>query len=214
MNTRRKGCYRDKAILEAIEDRKALDTDQITALLFKDIAQARRKAQERLLKLYKGGRVKRCRTALTEPYCYYTDRKHGRLEHLLALNWVYVWLINGLKAWEQIHCFSYEVNYKILQSDAFVGIRNTVTGKFKFYFVELDRSSNDFDKVSKYNQLYRDGGHGGQWWVKLSERFPGVLVVTTTVKRAAHIGQRIKNENTAGLEFKVMLLSEIKEGLI
>ena len=214
MNTRQKGCYRDRAILEAIDERKALDTDQISALLFKDITHSRRKAQERLLKLYKGGRVKRCRTALTEPYCYYLDRKHGRLEHLLALNWVYVWFMAGLKAWEQIHCFSYEANYKILQADAFAGIRNTITGKFKFYFVELDRSNNDFDKVRKYNQLYKVGGYAGQWWVKLSGRFPLVLVVTTSVKRAAHIQQRVKNENPAGLEFKVMLLDEIKEGLL
>jgi len=214
MNMRQKGCLRDKAVLEAIETRKALNTDQIAALLFKDVTHSRRKAQERLLKLFKGGRVKRCRTALTEPYCYFTGKKNGRLEHLLALNWVYVWFTVGLKAWELVHCFSYEANYKILQADAFAGIRNTVTGKFKFYFVELDRSSNDFDKVLKYNQLYHDGGHGGQWWVKLSERFPVVLVVTTTAKRAAHIQQRVKNENAAGLEFKVILLDKIKEGLL
>ena len=191
MNTRQKGCYRDKAILEAIEGRKALDTDQITALLFKDIAQGRRKAQERLLKLYKGGRVKRCRVALTEPFCYFAGKKNGRLEHLLALNWVYVWFMAGLKAWEQIHCFSYESNYKLLQADAFAGIKNTVTGKFRFYFVELDRSQNDFDKVRKYNQLYKDGGYTGRWWSELTDRFPAVLVVTTSIKRAAHIRQRV-----------------------
>ncbi|ACV64433.1 hypothetical protein Dtox_3725 [Desulfofarcimen acetoxidans DSM 771] len=214
MNTRQKGYYRDKAILEAIESRKALDTDQITALLFKDLAAGRRKAQERLFKLYKSGRVKRCRVALTEPYCYFTGKKNGRLEHLLALNWVYVWFMAGLKAWEQIHCFSYEANYKLLQADAFAGIRNTVTGKFKFNFVELDRSQNDFDKVRKYNRLYQDEGYAGRWWAKLTDRFPTILVTTTSTKRAVHIRQRIENENTAGLEFKLMLLSDIKEGLL
>ena len=214
MNTRQKGCYRDKAILEAIETRKALDTDQVAALLFRDMKHGRRKAQERLLKLFKGGRVKRCRTALTEPYCYFTGKKNGRLEHLLALNWVYVWFMAGLKAWEQIHCFSYEANYKLLQADAFVGIKNTVTGKFKFYFVELDRSQNDFDKVRKYNQLYQDGGYTDRWWAGLTDRFPAVLVVTTSAKRAVGIQERVKKENPAGLEFKVMLLSEIKEGLL
>ena len=214
MNTRQKGCYRDKAILEAIEVRKALNTDQITALLFRDIAQGRRKAQERLLKLYKGGRVKRCRTALTEPFCYFVGKKNGRLEHLLALNWVYVWFTAGLKAWEQMHCFSYEANYKLLQTDAFAAVKNTVTGKFRFYFVELDRSQNDFDKVRKYNQLYQDDGYTGRWWSELTDRFPTVLVVTNSTKRAAHIRQRVEKENTSGLEFKVMLLDEIKEGLI
>ena len=167
-----------------------------------------------ILFVYKGGRVKRCRVALTEPYCYFAGKKNGRLEHLLALNWVYVWFMAGLKAWEQIHCFSYESNYKLLQADAFACIRNTVTGKFKFYFVELDRSQNDFDKVKKYNQLYQDGGYTGRWWSGLTDRFPAVLVVTTSTKRAASIQERVKKENTAGLEFKVMLLSEIKEGLL
>ncbi|ACV64365.1 hypothetical protein Dtox_3655 [Desulfofarcimen acetoxidans DSM 771] len=49
---------------------------------------------------------------------------------------------------------------------------------------------------------------------ELANQFPPVLVVTTSTKRAAHIQQRVKNENTAGLEFKVMLLNEIKEGLL
>lgn len=140
--------------------------------------------------------------------------RHGRLEHLLSLNWVYVWLSAGLKPWEQIHCFEYEVNFKILQADALCAIKNTVTGKFKFFFVELDRSSNDFDKVLKYNELYGSEGYAGHWWAELANRFPPILIVTTSTRRAAHIRERIKKENTNGLEFRVMLIDEIKEGLI
>lgn len=214
MNTRQKGSRRDKEILLEIERRQALNTDQIAALFFSGISHGHRKARERLLKLYKGRRVKRCRVALTEPYAYYIDRKHGRLEHLLALNWVYVWFTSGLKPWEQVHCFSYESNFGLLQADAFVAIKNNVTGHFKFCLVELDRSANDFDKVRKYNQLYQSEDYAGQWWAELADRFPPVLVVTTSPRRAAHIRERIEKENTNGLEFKVCLLEEISSPIL
>ncbi|HBC95084.1 MAG TPA: hypothetical protein DCZ10_19880 [Pelotomaculum sp.] len=80
-----------------IERRRALNTDQVRALFFKELKSGRTKAQEKLLKLSQRGRVKRCRIALTEPYCYYIGPRHGRLEHLLDLNWVYVWFMAGLK---------------------------------------------------------------------------------------------------------------------
>lgn len=212
LTTNQKGYLRDKQILQLIENCQALNTDQIRNLVFKNCSHGARKARERLLKLYKSRRVKRCRYSLTEPYCYFVGRKHGRLEHLLELNWVYVWLVNGLKSWEQIQCFSHEYNLGILQADAFAGIRNTVTGKIKFYFVEMDRSDNDFDKVEKYNRWYESDGYAGQWWTDLADRFPVILVVTTTASRRARIMERIKRENTRGLEFKVLLLSEIEEG--
>lgn len=214
LTTRQKGCLRDREILLEIERRQALNTEQVRSLFFKDLKSGRTKAQERLLKLYQGGRVKRCRVSLTEPYCYYTGPRHGRLEHLLDLNWVYVWFTAGLKAWEQVHCFNYEPPLGILQPDAFCGIRNSVTGRCKFWFVELDRSANDFDKVEKYNQYYGTEAYIGQWWRKLADRFPTILVVTTTARRATNILKRIKDENEHGLNFKVMLLNEIKEGLL
>lgn len=209
-----KGSQRDRQILNLIEQCQALNTDQITALIFEG---SDRKARERLLKLYKRKRVNRCRYSLTEPYCYYTGKKHGRLEHLLDLNWVYVWLVGGLKSWEQIVSFDYEVPCKsnqerILQTDAFCGIKNAITGRHRFYYIELDRSYNDFDKVIKYNQYYESEGYTGQWWADLADRFPAVLVVTTTARRAARIQERIKKENSSNLDFKVMLLSEIKGG--
>lgn len=185
----------------------------MTALFFHGMVHGRRKAQERLLKLYQAGRVKRCRVSPTEPFCYYAGRRHGRLEHLLALNWVYVWFTAGLKPWERVHCFNYETNFKTLQADAFCSVKNTVTGRFKFFFVELDRSANDFDKIRKYNALYNAGGYAGEWWAELADRFPAILVVTITASRAAHIRERVDKENVHGLEFRVMLLDEIRGGI-
>lgn len=51
----------------------------------------------------------------------------------------------------------------------------------------MNRATNTFDKVEKYNQLYQSGGYSGHWWVDLTERFPPVLVATTTVQRAGAI---------------------------
>ena len=157
-NARGYGSRRDKEILAAIEARQALTTEQVQALFFREVRHGDRKARERLLKLYEGGRVKRCRVALTEPYCYYTGARHGRLEHLLALNWVFVWLSLGLKTWEQMHCFNYEVDFGVLQADALATVRNTVTGRFRVCLVEMGRGTDGVDKVVRYNRLYGKEG--------------------------------------------------------
>ncbi|MDO7786109.1 replication-relaxation family protein [Desulforamulus aquiferis] len=205
-----KGFHRDREILLAIEKLQALTTDQVTALFFEGSESSQRKARERLLKLYQMKKIKRCRYSLNEPYCYYLGRKHGRLEHLIELNWVYVWLTNNLRSWEQFYCFKHEYNLGVLQADALAGIRNTVTGKTKFSFVELDRSDNDFDKVEKYNRLYESDGYTRQWWSELADRFPNILVVTTTERRRAKILERVKQDNVNGLEFTIILNDEIK----
>ncbi|GAB6178961.1 hypothetical protein JCM14036_02800 [Desulfotomaculum defluvii] len=204
-----KGYHRDRRILQQIEKLKALTTDQIFALNFEG-ENGQRKARERLLKLYQRKQVKRCRYSLNDPYCYYVGRKHGRLEHLLDLNWVYVWLVKKLKSWDVLEHFYHEFPLKILQPDALAGITNTITKKTNFTFVELDRSDNDFDKVVKYNRWYESDGYTSQWWSELADRFPTILVVTTSARRRAQILERIEKENTNGLEFKVMLLEEVK----
>lgn len=205
-----KGFHRDREILSTVEKLKALTTNQVAALIFRNMATGQRKAQERLLRLYQTKQVKRCRYLLNEPYCYYVGRKHGRLEHLIELNWVYVWMVRNLKSWERLERFQHEYPLQELQPDALAVIKNTVTGRLKFTFVELDRSDNDFDKVTKYNRFYESGSYTAHWWAELADRFPAVLVITTTASRKVRIQERINQENVNGLEFKVMLLSEIK----
>lgn len=211
LNPRDFGSQRDKAILAEIEARQALNTDQVQALFFRDMKGGDRKARERLLKLYERKRVKRCQVALTEPYCYYTGNRHGRLEHLLDLNWVYVWLRLGLKTWEELHCFEYEQDFGILQSDALAVIKNTVTGRLRVWLVEMDRGTDGFDKVERYNRLYSTEGYTDTWWAPLVDRFPLVQIVTTSAKRAAKIrGYHIRRENKNGLEFGVRLLEDLR----
>ncbi|GAB6180975.1 hypothetical protein JCM14036_22940 [Desulfotomaculum defluvii] len=196
-------------MVRAVEEYRALDTEQIRVLFFNSMTYGRRKAQERLLKLYQRKRLQR--EKVDGIYTYYPDRPPGLIKHLLALNWVRIWLAMTCKSWERLESFTYEQDYGILRTDGFVAIKNTVTCKHRFMFIELDRSCNTFDKVEKYNQLFESGYYGRWWWVKLTDCFPAILVVTTSPTRAVHINQLIKERNNADLNFKVFLLDGIKK---
>ncbi|MEW8957832.1 MAG: replication-relaxation family protein [Moorella sp. (in: firmicutes)] len=212
MNNVQKSCYRDNRIVGLVEYCRALNTEQITALIFRDMKAGQRKAQQRLKRLYETKRLKRCRLAPDAPYCYYLDKRNGRIEHLIALNWVYTWLMVTMPSWETPLCWQYEQDYKILQTDAFFGARNHVTNKARFLFVELDRDNNPWDKIAKYNRLYETEGYRGSWWVEYTDKFPAVLCVTESENRMARIKALIEKENVNGLRFEVKLLdSLIKE---
>jgi hypothetical protein len=207
-----KGYHRDKEILGLIERLQALDTEQVRALLFSSMTQGRRKAQERLKALYDRGRLNRWRPGPESPYMYFVGKKHGRIEHLIALNWVYVWMVKSVKSWEEIYRWDYEQDYGALQADAFCVVRNMVTGKLRMWFVELDRaeSGNLFDKVRKYCDLYESERYAGWWWVDLADRFPGILTVTTAAGREKIIRGLVEKENRAGLQFEIYLLENLK----
>lgn len=208
-----KGYQRDKEVLRGIEDWKAMNSQQ-AGLMFFPIKCYQRKAQQRLLKLFKSGLVKRC--IGDDGYLYYLDKKPGQEKHLEALNWVRVWLNKKRKTWERVHYFQYEQKYGILQCDAFVAIKNTWEGQERYYFdfIELDRThSNAFDKVVKYNKLFEEQNKycSERWWFKLAKEFPTILIVTTTKQRKEKILQHIKEENVNNLKFDVRLLDDIKK---
>lgn len=212
MNQREKGYHRDNAILHAVESRRSLDTDQVRAIIFPGMAYGRRKAQERLLKLYKRHRLDRDRVG--EVYAYYRDSRPGALAHLIGVNWVRLWLELKMKSWEALHSFQYEVDFGILRADALATVKNTVTRKYRFWLIEMDRGTNSFDKVEKYCKLFETGGYSGHWWVDLTERFPPILVATTTPGRAEAIRELRRKQNSTGLEFKVVLLEQIKKEVL
>ena len=205
-----KGLSRDKKIVQAVEEWTVLDADQIRCMFFSGMAYGKRKTQERLLSLYRAERLQRGRQG-DKPYYYYLGDKPGMVKHQLAVNWVRLWLQTSLPSWEKIHSWSYEQDYKTLRCDSFVSIKNTMTGKFRFMFIELDRGTNAFDKIEKYNKLYESGKYDTWWWVKLTERFPAIQVVTVSPARYRLIQGKIEAENKSGLEFKVSLLDEIRE---
>lgn len=202
--------HRDKRILQAIEEYAALTTEQVQVLYFHNMQYGQRKAQERLLKMHRAGKINRSRFA-ESPYHYYVGERPGMIKHLLATNWTRIWLQNTLPSWERLHSWSYEQDYRVLRCDGFAAIKNSMTGKFRFVFVELDRGTNAFDKVIKYNKLYESDKFSHWWWVSLTERFPAILVVTVSETRKRLIESEIEGHNSAGLEFEVRLLDDLRE---
>lgn len=166
-------------------------------------------AQRRLKYLYDTDKIKRGKVFYNEPYYYYMEKKPKQIEHLLGLNWVYVWLKKGLKSWEEIHSFEYEVDFGVLRCDAFVAIKNTVTGTFRFIFVEMDiaDSDNRFTKIEQYNSLYANDLCEDCWWYGLAESFPRVLLVTTSARKERAIQGQIEGQE---LVYEVRLLEDIR----
>jgi len=211
INQRQKGSRRDKLILEAIQERQVLDADQVRAIFFR-MEYGQRKAQERLQKLFAAGKVNRDESV--KPFVYYDGERPAQLAHRLGVNWARIWIEQSCSSWEKLHSFSYEQDHGQLRADGFVAVKNTVSGSIRFLFLELDRGTNVFDKVGKYCRLYESGKYASWWWVELTERFPPVLIVTTSPARKERILELIKKENSSGLEFRVRLLEEIKKEVL
>lgn len=209
------GLQRDRLILRKVEAMKALTRDQIQALFFSEMGtvNGRRKSQERLLKLYEKKRLKRVRLSIDTPYIYYSNKKPGLLEHLLAVNWVYIWQTRNLKGnWEKLFHWSYEnvhqTTTSVFRDDAFCGIYNNYTKKYRFQFIELDLLDNEFDKAHKYVDYYTERKYKGEWWPKLADgQFPSILIVTEN--SPIHILAKIKEQNNTDLVFQVKTLESI-----
>lgn len=209
INSHRVGRLRDSAILQAIDEQQVLDTEQLRLMFFRGMANGQRLAQRRLAALCAKGRLKRARESFDQPYYYYRERKSNQAAHRIGVNWARLWLTLGMRSWETLQQFDYEQDYGVLRTDGFATVRNKVTGKHRFCFIEFDNhlSGNAFDKVQKYNTLYER--QPVVWWADFADRFPAIMVVTTG--RAKHIREKVATENTNGLEFRVYDLAQIKE---
>lgn len=210
VNPKRLGYYRDRKILQAIYDYRALNTEHVHALLFNNMIYGQRKAQERLLKLTRQGKLNRSRAG-EDPYIYYSGDRPGMLDHLIGINWIRIWLQQNLSSWETLHSWSYEQDYKVLRADGFAAVKNSATGKFKFTFVEMDRGTNKFNKAELYNKLFAKNSYTSWWWVPLTQRFPPVLIVTVSESRNRIVQSELEAHNSCGLEFQIKLLDEIKK---
>lgn len=208
-NLRLKGSRRDNEILRTIEEWGVLNTDQVQALFFKDIRYGQRKAQERLLALHRSGKLYRQMAEGT--YCYSLDPK-GLLKHRVAVNWIRLWLPDQCANWEKLHSWNYEQDHKVLRCDGFAAYKNTVAGTFRFAFVEMDRGTNTFDKIKKYNTLYEsEKYYAGSWWITLTKRFPPVLIVLLNPSRKRVVQSELEAENKNGLEFQVKMLDDVRK---
>ncbi len=183
------------------------------------------KAQQRLKILSdpkKGGRLKRFRPTIEEPYIYYAaaSQKKAQYEHQVAVNWVYIWFMRTLQSWEKLYRFDYAQNYGVLECDGFVTKRNTWTGEHWFYFVEVEVANHSpFDKVAKYNRLYEEEKYIDWWWAPLASGFPKILIVCAEHKRMLEAKRAVDQDKAQrgdeeGLEFVVRSLDELKGEIV
>lgn len=176
-------------------------------MFFHNLPSGKRKAQERLLKLMRQEKqLKRLRLE-DGTFAYYLQRPQ-LIEHLIGINWCRLWLEKQAQSWEQPQWF-YEVKFRSVRTDGLLLLRNTFTGHYRAFLLEYDRATNPFNKITLYNRVYQNMEYNVFWWSKYLKRFPPVMVVTTTTKRADNIKQLIETENVHGLEFQVHLLSAI-----
>jgi hypothetical protein len=213
MSNQKRSSRRDAELLLGIERYRALDTAQVQHLFFR-FPTGQRKAQQRLLALTEAHKLTRTHAKKTGGYIYTLEEKAGLLEHLVALNWVRLWVEQSLHSWETLHAWNYEQDYRVLRSDAFCAVKNLLTGAYRFSFVELDRGTNKMDKIERYCKLYNEEGYASWWWSKLTNHFPPVLIVTTQPGRVSGIKRAIAETNSAGLEFEVRLLDDVREEVV
>lgn len=207
INPKKEGMQREKQILLALEEYRALGIEQIAAKFFSDITYSQRKAQDVMLRLYKKERV--CRYREDDGYVYFLDKKPGMLKHLIALNWVRLYLEKMCTPEESIYTFDYEMDFGILRTDAFVAVENFKNKECKYYFIELDRGTNRFDKPVRFSRFFNKGWHEDYYWFKDAGVFPTILVVTTTENRERTVNKMIEEWNTADLKYSVKRMESI-----
>jgi hypothetical protein len=204
-------CNRDAQIVTLLNTHAVLCTEQIAALSF--VGKYRLKmARRRLLSLTEHGRVLRRKFAPYASNVYCVEGWPKQWEHQLGINWVYCWLRQNLRPGESLYHWQAPYYSGSLRPDAFYGVRSGSASEFGF--LELDRSTNSFDKVRLYNAYYKEKAYQGEWWTQQASRFPSILIVTTTPARANKIRRSIATDNTSGLTFHVYLLSELRDKVV
>lgn len=208
----KKGASRDSAILDAIETCGVIDTEQLTALLFK-FPSGKRKCQARMKSIYERKLVNRTRLSLDSPTVYHLGELPGKLKHSLMLSWVYVWMKNRpgeiLLSWEteQLKEFG-------LRADALCSTKILLTKEIRWYCIEVDRYSVSHNKVKEvvnYDALYkREGKLNSDLMKRLDnpERFPKILIVTDSDKREQMIQKAVKGSTTK-VRYEAYLLSSL-----
>lgn len=162
--------------------------------------------------LVKRKQLMRIRPAINVPYVYFVGRQMDQIDHRVALNWALIWLMKTMANWERTIDWEYEPDYRYVRPDLLWVAENTVTSRYRAVYVELDRSvRNRWDKTTKYNQLYEQETYAGAWWVEKADRFPRILIATTTEGRARQIIRSTESDNTHDLRFDVRLLSDLKK---
>jgi len=218
LKTRKKGYYRDNEVKRSIEKFEILSTEQIYVLHFNNIKCVEyglNKTRERMRKM-KG--VKKRRLDFRLPTFYYIEGK-GKMSntiHDVNRNWGFIYLI---KLHQDKYRFdSLRIEYVIgnVRSDGFLRLVRYIDDKdVVCYFVESDisGSKNKFDKIIKYNELFRSKGYINEDWVSVVRHFPHILIVIDDESKKKEIEDRVEKENVEELEFIILSVDEIKTRL-
>jgi hypothetical protein len=213
LNCRKKGLERDKLIIDNIGYYEVLNTEQIYSLLFTPGKYGQVKTRERLRKLVELKRIIRGRVDLNQPAYYYISKKPALLDHMLQLNWGYIYLWSKTKSWEVFNKLENEYALGPLQADGFCGFINTKGENNRYYFIESDMSGsrNKFKKISLYNDLFESGICDHESWAEFTSKFPSILIVTDSERKLNIISEIIKSENRNRLNFEVITVDQIRE---
>jgi len=173
----------------------------------------------KLRNLVKTKRIKRDRFSMLTPYFYYLEKQPKRVEHRVGVNWMFTYF--KLKNDDDLKLQSFSVEPRIyepiVEPDAFVIIKDYAS-KDHFYFIEFHReeSGNGFDKIPKYDALFKKifndklEGRKSYYWVDPAIDQTFSLIIVTTGDRERIISH-VRNEKVYGYKVQVMSISKLKE---
>jgi len=236
MNTRQKGYYRDKCIIEAIEEFEVLTTEQIYYLIFTNIKFGIVKCRERLRILKEKSKINSIRVDINECNYYFINNKYKNnrfIVHDINRNWGYIYNLYLYKQKEYYKFVDIKNEYVFKcgqRADGIIGFRNYVTNEHRYVIIESDRvdSRNKFNKIREYVDIYREGRYKNEFWYKKVNRFPHVLIVCDSEKKKSKVLEIEKRDNIKfvgidesigkevklSLKFIVITVDEIKKEVI
>jgi len=190
---------RDNRIVALVAKWRYMNTAQVHYYLFSQIGNGYAKAGERLRSLTKRQKLKR--TKVGREYVYHIENWDSKWLHWHEMCNYHIKLEKEKKTWEMLDYYL-EFTAGDIRADMFV-VKNNVVAKTKSkFFVEIDRATNPFDKVSAYNQLFESRKWARAWWADLNNegvaRFPHIVIVTV---RPEAVEGCIRRENKNNLKF-------------
>lgn len=193
---------RDGAVLEAVQAMGALTREQVQALFF-PFPTGAEKSRQRLVTLWRQGKVKRGRCDTSPSFVYFTERPK-QIDHLVIANWV---VIRALQL--QVYTCYREFITPHIRPDLLLVFKGEVMDP---WFVEVQRVVSNFDaKVEKYTTLLHDhDAWVNNWWSQRpgKRKFPRILVVTDG---SDYYKQRlVESTRDSGLVFEVVTLTELR----
>ena len=219
MNTRQKGYYRDKCIVETIEMFECLSTLQIYLLIFTNVKCGIVKCRERLRVLKKKDKINSVRLDINMCNYHFIDKKSKFMIHDINRNWGYIYLLYLYKQKEYYRFIDIDNEYvmqnNIQRADGIIGFKNYVTNEYRYVIIESDRvdSRNKFNKIKEYVDIYREGKYKNEFWYSRVKRFPNVLIVCDSEKKKLKILEIEKRDNIEFIGIDESVGKEVKLSL-